>query len=109
MSACSSPADGPLVVAHRGASAYAPEHTLETYALGIDQGADLIEPDLQITRDGVLIALHDLALDRTTDVREVYAEQGFSMERLLVDELGSDLPSTFNPDLVPDARDCGSP
>ena len=64
--------DSPILVAHRGASAYAPEHTLEAYELGIAQGADFIEPDLQITRDGVLIALHDATLDRTTNVREVF-------------------------------------
>ena len=46
----------PLVFGHRGASAYLPEHTLASYQLGIDQGADYIEPDLVSTRDGVLIA-----------------------------------------------------
>ena len=65
-------ADSPILIAHRGASAYAPEHTLEAYELGIEQGADFIEPDLQITRDGVLIALHDLTLERTTNVRELF-------------------------------------
>lgn len=67
--------DGPLLIAHRGASAYAPEHTLEAYRLGIEQGADLIEPDLQITRDGVLVALHDLTLERTTNVAELFPER----------------------------------
>lgn len=62
----------PQLIAHRGASAYAPEHTLAAYALAIEQGADFIEPDLQITRDSVLIALHDETLERTTDVRDVY-------------------------------------
>ncbi len=61
-----------ILVAHRGASAYAPEHSIEAYELGIEQGADFVEPDLQITRDGVLIALHDLTLERTTNVREVF-------------------------------------
>jgi glycerophosphoryl diester phosphodiesterase len=60
---------GAALVAHRGASAYAPEHTLAAYELAIDQGADFIEPDLQITRDGVLVALHDFTLERTTDVQ----------------------------------------
>ena len=41
---------GPVLVAHRGASGYAPEHTMEAYRLAIEQGADFIEPDLQITR-----------------------------------------------------------
>ena len=69
------PMASPLLIAHRGASAYAPEHTLEAYALGLKQGADFIEPDLQITRDGVLIALHDETLERTTDVERVYPDR----------------------------------
>ena len=58
----------PLVIAHRGASGYRPEHTLAAYALAIEQGADFIEPDLVATRDGVLIARHDNELSLTTDV-----------------------------------------
>lgn len=57
-----------LVIAHRGASAYLPEHTLEAYALAVRLGADYIEPDLVMTRDGVLIARHDNVLNLTTDV-----------------------------------------
>lgn len=52
----------PLVIAHRGASGDRPEHTIEAYALAIDQGADFIEPDLVPTRDGILIARHENAL-----------------------------------------------
>jgi glycerophosphoryl diester phosphodiesterase len=69
------PAPGSILIAHRGASAYAPEHSREAYELGIEQGADFIEPDLQITRDGVLIALHDLTLERTTNVRDVFPDR----------------------------------
>lgn len=58
----------PLVVAHRGASGYLPEETLEAYQKAIDLGADVIEPDLISTRDGVLIARHDPNLAYTTDV-----------------------------------------
>src|SRR5262249_4822025 len=61
-----------ILVAHRGASAYAPEHTIEAYRLAIEQGADFIEQDLQITKDGVLVCLHDLTLERTTNVKEVF-------------------------------------
>jgi glycerophosphoryl diester phosphodiesterase len=64
-----------ILVAHRGASAYSPEHTLASYELGIEQGADFIEPDLQITSDGVLIALHDLTLERTTNVEDVFPDR----------------------------------
>lgn len=58
----------PLVVGHRGASGYLPEHTLEAYRLAIAQGADFIEPDLVATKDGVLIARHEPMLGGTTDV-----------------------------------------
>lgn len=58
----------PLVTGHRGASGYRPEHTIEAYTLAIDQGADLIEPDLVATKDGVLIARHEPMLGGTTDV-----------------------------------------
>ena len=57
-----------LVIAHRGASGDRPEHTLAAYALAVEQGADFIEPDLVMTRDGVPIARHDVRLDETTDV-----------------------------------------
>jgi glycerophosphoryl diester phosphodiesterase len=53
------------VVAHRGASAYAPEHTFAAYDLALEQGADYIEQDLQLTADGELVVLHDETLDRT--------------------------------------------
>ena len=56
------------VIAHRGASGTLPEHTMEGYRLAIEQGADLIEPDLAITKDGVLVARHDYGLARSTDV-----------------------------------------
>ncbi len=58
----------PIVIAHRGASGYRPEHTLASYRLAIEQGADFIEPDLVATRDGHLIARHEPMLDETTDV-----------------------------------------
>jgi glycerophosphoryl diester phosphodiesterase len=58
----------PLVVGHRGASGYLPEETLEAYQRAIDLGADVIEPDLIATKDGVLIARHDPNLAISTDV-----------------------------------------
>ena len=54
----------PLLISHRGASGYRPEHTLAAYALGIDQGADFIEPDLVLSKDGVLHARHEPMLAR---------------------------------------------
>lgn len=59
---------GPVVIAHRGASALLPEHTLAAYARAIEDGADFIEPDLVMTRDGVLVSRHESALGDTTDV-----------------------------------------
>jgi glycerophosphoryl diester phosphodiesterase len=58
----------PLVIAHRGASGYRPEHTLESYRLAIRLGADYVEPDLVATRDGVLVARHENEMSGTTDV-----------------------------------------
>jgi glycerophosphoryl diester phosphodiesterase len=63
------------LVAHRGASAYAPEHTLAAYRLALEQGADYVEQDLQITKDGVLLCLHDLTLERTTNVEEMFPDR----------------------------------
>ena len=57
-----------IVIAHRGASGERPEHTLESYRVAIEQGADYIEPDLVMTRDGVLIARHENEIGGTTDV-----------------------------------------
>lgn len=59
---------GLIVIGHRGASGYRPEHTLESYRLAIRQGADFIEPDLVATRDGVLVARHENEISGTTDV-----------------------------------------
>jgi glycerophosphoryl diester phosphodiesterase len=61
-------AASPLVIGHRGASGYLPEHTLEAYALAIEIGADYVEPDLVVTKDGHLIARHEPNLVGTTDV-----------------------------------------
>jgi len=68
-------------VAHRGASAYAPEHTAAAYRLAIQQGADYVEQDLQITKDGQLVCLHDLTLDRTTNVKDVFPGRARTFER----------------------------
>lgn len=56
-----------LVVAHRGASAYRPENTMPSYELAVEQGADAIELDVHLTRDGELAVIHDETLERTTD------------------------------------------
>ncbi|PHX58490.1 MAG: hypothetical protein CK522_03935 [Opitutia bacterium] len=58
----------PTIIAHRGASGYLPEHTLAAKALAYAQGADYLEQDLVLTKDGALIVQHDVTLDSTTDV-----------------------------------------
>ncbi|NJL10024.1 MAG: glycerophosphodiester phosphodiesterase [Calothrix sp. SM1_7_51] len=58
----------PIIIGHRGASGYRVEHTISAYELAIEMGADYIEPDLAITKDGVLIARHENEISGTTDV-----------------------------------------
>src|SRR5262245_61982741 len=58
----------PIVIGHRGASGYTPEHTLTSYFIAVQQGADYIEPDLVSTKDGVLVARHENEIGGTTDV-----------------------------------------
>lgn len=60
----------PLVIGHRGASGYVPEHTLTSYFIAIQQGADFVEPDLVSTKDGVLVARHENEISGTTNVSE---------------------------------------
>jgi glycerophosphoryl diester phosphodiesterase len=60
----------PIVIGHRGASGYRPEHTLAAYKLAIDMGADYIEPDLVSTQDGALVARHENEISATTDVED---------------------------------------
>ena len=69
------PAPKKILIAHRGASAYAPEHSVDAYKLAIAQGADFVEQDLAVTKDGVLVSIHDLTLERTTDVEEVFPDR----------------------------------
>ena len=60
--------DARPVIAHRGASAYAPENTLAAFELAVQQGADAFELDVRLTRDGAAVVIHDETLDRTTDL-----------------------------------------
>src|SRR5687767_14575629 len=70
-----STAAGKKLVVHRGASAYAPEHTLASYKLALQQKADYVEQDLAVTKDLVLICLHDESLERTTNVEELFPDR----------------------------------
>ena len=66
---------GPWLVAHRGASAYAPENTVPAFRLAADQGATFVEFDLRLTKDRQIICLHDESLERTTDVEEIFPDR----------------------------------
>jgi glycerophosphoryl diester phosphodiesterase len=94
--------DGPVLnIGHRGASAYAPEHTFAAYDLALAQGADYIEIDLQMTADGVLVALHDKTLNRTADAPEGVPEQycrGLVSKKTLEQIKMCDAGSWFSPD-----------
>lgn len=65
----------PVVIAHRGASGYLPEHTLEAYTRGMELGADFVEPDLVMTKDGVLVARHENEISETTNVADVFPKR----------------------------------
>ena len=68
------PPDAPLIVAHRGASTARAEHTLAAYETALATGADGLECDVRLTRDGHLICVHDRTVDRTSDGRGVVSE-----------------------------------
>lgn len=78
-----------IVIAHRGASGYLPEHTLAAYELAVRMGADFIEPDLQLTSDGQLVAMHDTTLTRTTNVSTLFAPRngGYRVEDFSLAEI----------------------
>lgn len=67
--------EAPLIIGHRGACGYRPEHTIASYQLAIDMGADYIEPDLVMTKDGVLMARHENEIGGTTDVAAKFPER----------------------------------
>ncbi len=94
--------EGPVLnIGHRGASAYAPEHTFAAYDLALEQGADYIEIDLQMTADGVLVALHDKTLNRTADAPEGVPEwycRGLVSKKTLEQIKMCDAGSWFSPE-----------
>src|SRR3954454_20976011 len=87
----------PLVIGHRGAPSYRPEHTIASYELAIDLGADLIEPDLVITRDGVLVARHENERSRSTDVA---THPEFAGRRRTQEVDGEELTGWFSEDFT---------
>jgi glycerophosphoryl diester phosphodiesterase len=87
----------PLIIAHQGASGYLPEHTLEAYQRAIELGADFIEPDLVMTRDGVLIARHEPNLIETTNVAEI---PQFADRRRVIEIDGQTVAGFFSHDFT---------
>ena len=80
----------PLIIAHRGASGYLPEHTLPAKALAYAMGADFLEQDIVATRDDELVVLHDIHLDRVTNVADVYPDRARSDGRYYVRDFDLD-------------------
>ena len=84
-----------VVIAHRGASGHAPEHSFAAWDLALAQGADYLEQDLQLTRDGVLVVLHDDTLDRTVRIAG-HPGRGAVSERTLAELRAAEIGSWFN-------------
>jgi glycerophosphoryl diester phosphodiesterase len=103
---------GPLVVAHRGASAALPEHTLSAYRRALDDGADGLECDVRLTRDGHLVCVHDRRLERTSDGRGLVSDH--TLEQLSRLDFGSwhgtgPAPVLTLERLLAEVRDAGRP
>jgi glycerophosphoryl diester phosphodiesterase len=93
-------ANGPLVFAHRGSSALLPEHTLAAYRHAIDEGADGLECDVRLTRDGHLVCVHDRRLDRTSNGRGLVS--GYTLAELDRFDFGSWHTPVSTDDLLTD-------
>ena len=93
----------PLIVAHRGASAYAPENTIAGFELAIELGADALELDLRQTKDSVLVALHDSDVDRTTNGKGNVKDLTFSELQKL--DAGSWFDKEFSDQKIPSLQE----
>ncbi|MFQ3544283.1 glycerophosphodiester phosphodiesterase family protein [Halobacillus rhizosphaerae] len=97
------PFSDPVIIAHRGASARTPEHTLPAFRKAIEQQADFVEFDLQMTKDGELVAVHDSTLERTTNVKELYpdrspwAVKNFTLEEIKKLDAGTWFNAAYPP------------
>lgn len=93
--------------AHRGAMGHAPENTLAAFALGVEMGSDLVESDVQRSKDGVLVLMHDTTLSRTTDVEQVFPDRApwrvsdFTYEEIQQLDAGSWFSEEFAGEPVP--------
>ncbi len=97
------------VIAHRGASAHAPENTMAAFELALQQGADALELDIRLSRDGVPIVLHDLTLDRTTKLRgPVSAQTASALRSALVPSLAEVLRAFPRTPLLLDLKEAAA-
>lgn len=92
-----------IVIAHRGASAYAPENTLSSLKLAVEQGAQAVEIDVQLTKDGKLVVIHDWKVDRTTNGEGYIHELDFDYIRSL--DCGSWFSDEFKGERVPTLKE----
>ncbi|MFN2146831.1 MAG: glycerophosphodiester phosphodiesterase, partial [Anaerolineales bacterium] len=99
MNSLSWTSQAPLVIAHRGASAFAPENTLSAFTLAVKQGADAIELDAKLTADGRVVVYHDLTLDRTTSGKGKLAEKSLAELKRL--DAGSFMGQEFRGERIP--------
>lgn len=88
-----------LVIAHRGASGDAPENTLAAFRLAMEQGADMIELDVQLSADGHLVVIHDPTVDRTTDGRGLVSD--LTLEQIKALDAGSGFSPAYAGEKVP--------
>ena len=91
--------ESPLIFAHRGASAHAPENTIAAFELAIQQHADVIELDTKLTADGHVVVIHDQSVDRTTDGSGWVSELSLASLREL--DAGSHFSDTFHGEQIP--------
>jgi len=93
----------PLVIAHRGASMYAPENTIAAFELAVEMGADAIELDTMLTADGTPIVIHDQSLERTTNGSGSVASK--SIEEIQLLDAGSTFDARFDGEKIPTLKE----
>lgn len=89
----------PIAFAHRGSSAHAPENTIAAFCLALEQGADAVELDVKLSRDGKIMVFHDLTLDRVTGVKGRFCERTFADLRSL--DAGEWFSTRFKGERIP--------
>ena len=93
----------PIIIGHRGASAYAPENTLAAFNLALDQGADAVELDAKLSLDGEIVVIYDPTLERTTDSKGLVNSKTFAELKKL--DAGSYFSSQFRGEKIPALRE----